>query len=271
MSRASSGGGFMNAIKSKFTTSKAQTVLPKTPFREILPAVVPTAAANNASKQNTRAPQQQANAAESIANLTSRIAALLRERERLKAGYYDYWNNTAHQNNNTASTNTRMNAWDGDVDKNWVALKASLLELNERLKGVSANPAGLATLRRATAEFAQLDFSRLGKDMYVRDLYDDDAFPDDDLVVNFERIVMDWETGYRVMPDKYKVTNASSKNGRQGTRPQQNAKQIAQQNAKQSGRLVQPQQNAKQNNTKQNTRLARPQPGGGGGGGRVKK
>ena len=259
MSRASSGGGFMNAIKSKFTTKKAQTVLPKTPFREILPAVVPTVTAiNNASRQNTRVPQQQVNAAESIANLTSRIDSLLRERERLKAGYYDYWNNTAHQNNNTASTNTRMNAWDGDVDKNWVALKAALLELNERLKGVSANPAGLATLRRATAEFAQLDLSRLGKDMYVRDLYDDDAFPDDDLVVNFERIVMDWETGYRVMPDKYKLINASSKNGRQVTRPQQNVKQ--------SVKLVQPQQNAKPS-TKQNTRLARPQPGGG----RVKK
>lgn len=257
MSRASSGGGFINALKAKFAT-KTPGVLPKTPFREVLPTVVPTV--NNALRQSARTPQQQVNTSESIAKLTSNIAALLRERERLKAGYYDYWNNTAHQNNNAASTNTRMNAWDGDVDKNWLALKASLLELNERLRGVSANPAGLATLRRATAEFAQLDLSRLGKDMYVRDLYDDDAFPDDDLVVNFERIVMDWETGYRVMPDKYKLTNA--RNGRQNANaassklsgPQQNAKNV---------RLTVPQQNARQNNARpsgqQNSRPARPQ------------
>jgi hypothetical protein len=232
MSRASSGGGFINAVKAKFTTKTQTAILPKTPFREVLPTVVPTAPNNNTNRQNARVPQQQVNTTETVAKLTTAIASLLRERDRLKAGYYDYWNNATHQNNNAASTNTRMNAWDNDVDRNWVALKASLLELNERLKGVSANPAGLATLRRATAEFAQLDLSRLGKDMYVRDLYDDDAFPDNDLVVNFERIVMDWETGYRVMPDKYKLVNA--KNGRQ------NVKQVArlgvQQNAKQNTR-----------------------------------
>ncbi len=253
MSRASSGGGFINAMKAKFTTKAAPAgVLPKTPFREVLPSVVPTA--NNVNK---RVQQQVNTTVESVAKLTSAIASLLRERERLKAGYYDYWNNTAHQNNNTASTNTRMNAWDNDVDRNWMALKAAMLELNERLKGVSANPAGLATLRRATAEFAQLDLSRLGKDMYVRDLYDDDAFPDNDLVVSFERIVMDWETGYRVMPDKYKLTN-DAKNGRQNANA---ARQRIQQNAKQNARPV----------VQQNTRLGRIQATQSNNNGRVRK
>jgi hypothetical protein len=251
MSRASSGGGFINTMKARF----APKVLPKTPFREVLPTVVPTANANNANRQN-----KSNTTVESVAKLTSAIASLLRERERLKAGYYDYWNNTVHQNNNTASTNTRMNAWDGDVDRNWIALKTSLLELNERLKGVSANPAGLATLRRATAEFAQLDLSRLGKDMYVRDLYDDDAFPDNDLVVNFERIVMDWETGFRVMPDKYKLTNAKNVRQNATSGPQQNAKQGARPGVQKN---VGAQQNVKQNarpTGQQTTRLGRLQP-----------
>ena len=129
------------------------------------------------------------------------VVLLLDDRDKLKVGYYQYWNNAvAQDNNNTASTNTRSNAWIDAMDANWKKLKPlldKLLVQYEKIRLPQSNVLRTYDLDVAMKAYKHIDFSMLGKDFLLQDLYDDNAFPENSRVIAFNTAMSCLQQGYK--------------------------------------------------------------------------
>lgn len=143
------------------------------------------------------------------------VVLLLDERDKLRVGYYQYWNNAvAQDNNNAASTNTRSNAWFDAMDINWKKLKPLLDKLliqKEKIRSPQSNVLCEYGIALGIKTYKHIDLSGLGRDLYLQDLYDDNAFPDNARVIAFNDAMTRLQKGYKqYMQDRKRNTHSTT-------------------------------------------------------------